>query len=105
MSITKFCGRCNAVLPTGHVHRAPDKRPSARARGYDTKWERTRAEYLRSHPLCQDEAGCIQRATDVDHIDGLGPKGPRGHDPSNLRSLCHSHHSQKTYRSEGGGFR
>jgi len=44
------------------------------------------------------------RATDVDHIDGLGPNGPRGHDWSNLRALCHSHHSQRTARDQPGGW-
>ena len=27
-------------------------RPSARERGYTTKWERERAEYLKAHPRC-----------------------------------------------------
>lgn len=85
--------------------RASDaKRPSAAQRGYDAKWRRTRGEYLRTHPICEDEAGCIQVATDVDHIDGLGPKGPRGHDDENLRALCHSHHSQRTARDQAGGW-
>jgi hypothetical protein len=46
----------------------------------------------------------VARATDVDHIDGRGPKGPRGHDWSNLRALCHSHHSKRTARDQPGGF-
>lgn len=85
--------------------RASDaKRPSAAQRGYDSKWRRTRAEYLRTHPICEDERGCIQPATDVDHIDGLGPNGPRGHDAENLRAMCHSHHSQRTARDQKGGW-
>ena len=85
--------------------RASDKRrPSARQRGYDSKWQRTRADYLRLHPLCEAPEGCLEQATDVDHIDGLGPKGPRGHDPENLRAYCHSHHSQRTARDQPGGW-
>jgi 5-methylcytosine-specific restriction protein A len=41
-------------------------------------------------------------ATEVDHKDGLGPNGPRGHDLDNLRSLCKSCHSRKTVRCDGG---
>jgi ribose 1,5-bisphosphokinase PhnN len=48
--------------------------------------------------------GCVAKATDVDHIDGEGPLGPRGHDWTNLRALCHSHHSKRTARDQPGGF-
>lgn len=101
--LRKFCAHCNAVLPIDHQHRAPDTRPSSAQRGYDAEWRKTRAAFLATHPICEDEAGCIEPATDVDHIDGSGPLG--NNDWSNLRALCHSHHSKKTYRSEGGGFR
>ncbi len=85
--------------------KAEDKRrPSAVARGYDAKWRRTRATYLRMHPVCEDERGCIEMATDVDHIDGLGPNGPQGHDEGNLRAYCHRHHSQRTARDQKGGW-
>jgi len=79
------------------------KRPSSSERGYDAKWRRTRAEYLARYPDCE-EPGCNELATDVDHIDGQGPNGPRGHDWSNLRSLCHPHHSKRTAMDQPGGF-
>lgn len=79
------------------------RRPSARERGYDSRWERTRAAYLARHPTCE-VSGCDERATDVDHIDGLGPLAPRGHDHDNLRALCHPHHSQRTARDQRGGW-
>jgi 5-methylcytosine-specific restriction protein A len=97
-------GKCEAHRLAARK-RSDRSRPSSSQRGYDAKWRRTRAAFLRAHPICEDPSGCIERATDVDHIDGLGPNGPRGHDPTNLKALCHPHHSQKTYRSEGGGFR
>ena len=80
------------------------RRPSAAARGYGAKWRKTRAAYLRAHPVCEDASGCIERATDVDHIDGLGPKGPHGHDAENLRALCQRHHAQRTARDQPGGW-
>lgn len=80
------------------------KRPGARQRGYDAEWERTRRAYLAAFPVCQYAGGCLEQATDVDHIDGLGPKGPRGRDWANLRGFCHRHHSQRTARDQPGGF-
>ena len=85
--------------------RAEDKRrPNARQRGYDTRWQRTRAAYLAAFPICQHPDGCLNPATDVDHIDGWGPNGPRGHDFGNLRGYCHSHHSERTARDQPGGW-
>jgi 5-methylcytosine-specific restriction protein A len=79
-----------------HPARNPDtRRPSASARGYDARWRAERAAFLREFPDC-DVSGCSRKATDVDHIDNLGPLGPRGYDWSNLRPLCHQHHSAKT---------
>lgn len=84
--------------------RADSSRPSAAKRGYDTKWRAFRREYLLRHPACTGPA-CMALpfylrppATDVDHIDGLGPLGPHGFDEANLQALCHSCHSIKTNR-------
>ena len=83
--------------------REDKRRPSSRQRGYDAQWERTRDEYRRRYPHCE-EPGCHEAATDVHHLDGLGPLGPRGHDWSNLVSLCHAHHSRITATEQPGGF-
>jgi hypothetical protein len=40
----------------------------------------------------------------VDHIDGLGPLGPLGHDPTNLRSMTKGHHDKRTARDQPGGW-
>lgn len=77
------------------------RRPNARARGYDRRWERTRHDFLLTHSWCED---CGERATDVDHRDGLGPLGPRGYDETNLRGLCGSCHSTRTARAQPGGW-
>ena len=78
------------------------KRPSASARGYDQKWRLVRAAYLKSHPLCSVH-GCGADATDVDHIVALKDGGT--HAWCNLRAYCHSHHSMKTNRVDGGGWK
>jgi 5-methylcytosine-specific restriction protein A len=86
------------------------KRPDAVARGYDAQWRETRRKYLAEHPYCECDQ-CLEApvwkrppATDVDHIDGLGPKGPRGHDPGNLRAMAHAHHSRRTAADQPGGW-
>lgn len=100
---------CAAVVDVGtnrcleHARQADQARGTATQRGYDRRWQRTRRRHLRDHPLCS-EPGCRRVATDVDHIDGQGPLGPRGHDPGNLRSYCHSHHSKRTARDQPGGW-
>lgn len=85
--------------------RAEDqRRPTARQRGYNAQWERTRRAYLAAFPICQDPDGCLAPAIDVDHIDGQGPLGERGHDWANLRGLCHPHHSKRTALDQPGGW-
>lgn len=91
-------GRCEAC--SGEAER---RRGTATERGYGSRWRKVRAAYLHRQPLCEVD-GCLAFATDVDHIDGLGPKGPRGHDFGNLRALCHSHHSRRTAQDRPGGF-
>lgn len=74
-----------------------DHRPSAARRGYDSRWQRVRAAYLRNHPDC---VACGASATDVDHILPLRSGG--SHDLDNLRSLCHRCHSRRTARDSSG---
>jgi 5-methylcytosine-specific restriction protein A len=81
-----------------HGQRAPDNRPSAAARGYDRRWQRLRRMYLRAHPICEDEEGCDQAATEVHHRIARAAGGTDEWD--NLQALCHSHHSKKTIRGE-----
>lgn len=82
-------------------HRAPDTRPSAAARGYGSRWRAFRARYIAAHPSC---AHCGGQAEHVHHIDGAGPLGPRGLDPSNCLSLCPPCHSRVTAQEQPGGW-
>ena len=90
------------TLP-GLRHEREAKRPNARARGYDKRWEQTRARFLELFPTCR---GCGGKATEVDHLDGLGPNGPAGHDPGNLRSTARvplaTHRPRPTRRLASG---
>lgn len=97
---------CGELLTEGRrtcpVHRPKTQRADSTVRGYDGRWSIARARYIRAHPLC---AVCGFIATDVHHLDGQGPKGPRGYDWSNLQSLCHSCHSSITAREASGWVR
>ena len=100
MSILRACVRCGALSDQPHceAHRI-DPRPPSQERGYDHRWRRIAKRYLRRHPVCEED-GCNAPATCVDHIDGRGPRGDNS--DANLRALCHSCHSRKTVRHDGG---
>lgn len=81
-----------------------DKRTSA-ARGYDNKWRKARAGYLKKHPLCAwcEKTGRVEPAMIVDHI-----KPHRGDmkvfwDKANWQPLCkHCHDSHKQRMEKSG---
>lgn len=83
------------------------RRGTATQRGYGPAWRSTRRAYLRAHPACEcprHQAMPAWRrpaATDVHHLDGLGPHGPRGYDWGNLQALTHACHSSITAREHG----
>lgn len=92
------------------TQQASKGRGSARAKGYDARWERTKRAYLQAFPWCECD-DCLALppilrpwASEVDHRDGLGPNGPRGHDWSNLRSMTKACHSKRTARDQPGGW-
>lgn len=70
-------------------------------------WLRLRRAHLREHPLCVD---CVEDpsidppalATEVDHVQSIRDRPDLKLDPSNLASLCKSHHSRKTVLFDGG---
>ena len=75
-----------------------DTRDSATKRGYDSRWQRARAIYLRSNPLCVEclKVGIIKAATVVDHIEPHRGDYDKFWDKSNWQSLCKRHHDIKT---------
>lgn len=65
-------------------------------------WQALRASVLSDEPLCRacKTRGQVVPATDVDHIV---PRAQGGTDArENLQPLCHSCHSRKTAREDGG---
>jgi 5-methylcytosine-specific restriction endonuclease McrA len=74
-------------------------RPSARQRGYDSKWDKARAAFLAAHPHCA-HPGCNALATVVDHV--IPHKGDRKlfWSRSNWQALCTHHHSSAKQSQE-----
>ena len=93
---------CSVCGPVGkQAQRVIDeRRGSASSRGYDRRWQRIRAMYLRAHPLCVDcqAERRVTAATEVHHIKALRDGGD--HNDDNLMALCKSHHSSRTGRGE-----
>jgi 5-methylcytosine-specific restriction enzyme A len=84
--------------------RPPDnKRLPAHLRGYDADWHKRSKEFLAAHPVCED---CGGRATDADHVPSrriLIERGVANPDADiYLHPRCHSCHSAKTSRDDGG---
>lgn len=88
---------------TARKREVDGRRPSARARGYDSRWERRRRSFLRRHPRCED---CGGQATVADHVptrEELVARGVADPDADEwLHPKCASHHSQKTAAVDGG---
>ena len=79
------------------------ERGTAAQRGYDARWQKARAWYLRRNPLCVEcqKEGRLMPATVVDHI-----KPHKGNyylfwDASNWQSLCKACHDRKTAKEDG----
>ncbi|MBP7336877.1 HNH endonuclease [Niveispirillum sp.] len=80
------------------------RRPSARERGYGSKWERARAEFLACNPWCVrcKEAGRQVQASHVDHITPHRGDDRLFWSRSNWQALCRPCHSSKTAAEDGG---
>lgn len=95
---------CQAEQERERRARHDARRPGARTRGYNTRWDKARATYLRSHPLCvwKDDGGrpCGKPATVVDHIQPHRGDQSLFWDESNWQPLCVSCHSSLKQRKE-----
>ena len=74
-----------------------------KSRQYKTNssvWRSIRADYLARHPLCVhcEAKGLKRMATHLDHKDSDSWNNNEG----NFQGLCHSCHSIKTAKNDGG---
>ncbi|WP_108665159.1 hypothetical protein [Euzebya rosea] len=117
MQLPRLCG-CGDVHQADEVcprrRRRRNTGPTATELGYDHHWTRTRNAYAAAHPDCEcggydrcdhPAGSCTVQPREVDHVDGLGPLGPHGHDWANLQHLCSTCHRRATQhrRRRGGG--
>lgn len=79
-----------------------DKRTAAQ-RGYDYRWQKYRAGFLRANPLCVmcHKEGRVTVATVVDHIQPHKGDMELFWDVDNHQALCTYHHSSVKQRIEG----
>ena len=84
-----------------------ETRGTAAQRGYDARWQRYRAWYLITHPLCvlclAKDPPMITASTTVDHVEPHHGDYTLFWNPANHQALCKQCHDVKT-ASEDGGF-
>jgi 5-methylcytosine-specific restriction protein A len=75
---------------------------SSTKRGYGYAWQKARAGYLVSHPLCVycEREGRVTAATVVDHRIPHRGDQKLFWDKANWQSLCATHHSRDKQREE-----
>lgn len=102
----RFCSApgCSAIVSGGRcpAHSRERERGGSTERGYNAAWQRFRAVYLKSHPLCCDclEADRVTVATDIHHVLKLAQRPELKYEASNLRALCKACHDARTARGE-----
>jgi len=95
-----FCEQ-GQVFCKDHMEWSSDRlRGGADARGYDSRWRKARALFLKQHPLCAfcQAEGKVVPATVVDHI--IPHRGDQRlfWDQTNWEPLCKECHDKKTGR-------
>lgn len=75
---------------------------SSTERGYDHRWRKERAEYLRLHPACVmcEAEGKVRAANVVDHVVPHRGDMALFWDKTNWQSLCRPHHDSHKQRME-----
>lgn len=82
------------------------ERGSSSARGYGSRWQKARAGFLRSHPLCAlcAAVGRAELATVVDHITPHRGDQALFWDRANWQPLCAPCHNAVKQAEEKSGF-
>ncbi|OXE36919.1 MAG: HNH endonuclease [Phenylobacterium zucineum] len=82
-----------------------DSRKSASERGYDSRWQKARDTYLKSHPLCVmcHADGELTPAKVVDHVIPHRGDQKLFWDTANWQALCKRCHDSDKQRLEKSG--
>lgn len=91
--------RCPKAIERDRERKArhDEQRPSARERGYTSKWQQAREGFLAAHPKC---AKCGAPATVVDHVTPHKGDKRLFWQRSNWQPLCTPCHSSTKQREE-----
>ena len=103
-------GYCAAHLQAKHQavkvdrQQADKDRGTSTQRGYGYKWQKLRASYLASHPMCAEcrRRGRLTIAVIVDHITPHKGDMTLFWDSGNWQPLCKACHDRKTATEDGG---
>jgi 5-methylcytosine-specific restriction protein A len=98
---------CREFVPCGeHKPGQRSARAAENHKLYNTPaWRRASKAWLAAHPLCVEceREGSLKPANQVDHIKRWdGDLDLFWDSETNWQSLCHSHHSAKTWREMNG---
>lgn len=88
---------CQAKRQAARKAKADAARPSARERGYDSKWRQAREAFLKDHPAC---VRCGAPSSVVDHITPHRGDLKLFWSRRNWQALCRSCHSRWKQRQE-----
>lgn len=93
-----------AELKREHGMGGREVRESSTKRGYDRRWRKARALFLKDNPLCLhcQEEGVVELASVVDHIKPHKGDMKLFWDFNNWQPLCKKHHDIKTVKHDGG---
>lgn len=88
---------CQAERQQQRKAKADAARPSARDRGYGSKWQKAREAFLKDHPFC---VRCGKPSCVVDHITPHRGDTKLFWSRTNWQALCRSCHSRWKQRQE-----
>jgi 5-methylcytosine-specific restriction enzyme A len=104
----QLCARGQRYCPEHETaaHRADAaRRGNFRERGYSSKWDRFRLQFLKANPLCVmcKKDGRIAPARVCDHVvPHRGDPKKFWNPDGGFQALCISCHSKKTAKEDGG---
>jgi len=97
---------CKALTNGGYCEAHKPKRPSARAQGYDSRWDGYSKAFLRDNPFCCDpfgrHRGQVIRATVTGHKVAHKGNTQMLWDKSNHYPLCSGCNAYQCVTEEGG---
>ena len=97
--MTKHICHCGKISdrPQCPSHETRRGKQSSHARGYGSRWQRVRAEYVAEHPTCEDceKLGIVRITDEVHHIVPMADAKHLAYEFDNLAALCRQCHAKR----------